>query len=294
MDEQEWLTSENPLAMLEHLGERASRRKRQLFALACFEQARSALKARPPWTSTMPSLELLERLPEDEDWMAEDSEQEEAWRDVDSTMASRFWEHGARTGAICRDEDLWDAIEARTEAMLTDWEDAEAVEAGVTALVTSQAVNDGLLLALYGLHPGIPVKELEVRFGDHAHAIGIEPCRVWTARMQLLADLLRDVIGNPFQPATPIWQPKTLDLSSPSPGMVVPIVDWMTPTVEALVAAAYDDRDPAGRLPPDRLAVLADALEDAGCTEPAILGHLRNPGPHVRGCHVLDLLLGRS
>jgi hypothetical protein len=189
---------------------------------------------------------------------------------------------------------LWDAVEARTEATLTDWDDAEAIEAGVTALVTSQAVNTGRLLALYGLHPGIPVKELEVRFGDHAQAIGIVPCRLWTARMQLLAELLRDVIGNPFQPATPIWQPKTLDLSSSSPGMLVPIVDWMTPTVEALTEAAYGDRDPAGRLQPDRLAVLADALEDAGCTEPAILEHLRSPWIHVRGCHVLDLLMGRK
>ena len=44
----------------------------------------------------------------------------------------------------------------------------------------------------------------------------------------------------------------------------------------------------------DRLAVLADALEEAGCTNPDILGHLRGPGPHVRGCWVLDCLLGKS
>ena len=50
---------------------------------------------------------------------------------------------------------------------------------------------------------------------------------------------------------------------------------------------------PAGTLDPHRLAVLADALEEAGCTDPDILGHLRDPGPHYRGCHVLDLILGR-
>jgi hypothetical protein len=43
----------------------------------------------------------------------------------------------------------------------------------------------------------------------------------------------------------------------------------------------------------DRLPVLADALEDAGCTA-AILDHLRGPGPHVRGCFAVDLILGRS
>src|SRR5262245_4227415 len=116
MTEEEWLASVDPLRMVEHLGERASHRKRQLCALACFEQSRAALGPRPPWATTIPALELLHRLPEDEDWMAEGSEQEEAWGDVDATMSNRFWEHGARTGAICRDEDLWDAMRAGTEA----------------------------------------------------------------------------------------------------------------------------------------------------------------------------------
>jgi hypothetical protein len=40
--------------------------------------------------------------------------------------------------------------------------------------------------------------------------------------------------------------------------------------------------------------VLADALEEAGCTDPALLRHLRPGGGHVRGCHVLDALLGKT
>jgi hypothetical protein len=44
----------------------------------------------------------------------------------------------------------------------------------------------------------------------------------------------------------------------------------------------------------DHLPVLADALEDAGCTNAELLGHLRGPGPHVRGCWALDLLLSKS
>jgi hypothetical protein len=38
----------------------------------------------------------------------------------------------------------------------------------------------------------------------------------------------------------------------------------------------------------------ADALEDAGCTDSDLLGHLRSPGPHVRGCWTVDLVLGKS
>jgi len=44
----------------------------------------------------------------------------------------------------------------------------------------------------------------------------------------------------------------------------------------------------------EHLPILADALEDAGCTEATILDHCRGPGPHVRGCHVLDVLLGKA
>ena len=43
----------------------------------------------------------------------------------------------------------------------------------------------------------------------------------------------------------------------------------------------------------DRLPILADALEEAGCDDPAILAHLRGDGPHCRGCWVVDLALGK-
>jgi hypothetical protein len=42
------------------------------------------------------------------------------------------------------------------------------------------------------------------------------------------------------------------------------------------------------------LPVLADALEEAGCTNPNILNHCRQLGEHVRGCWVVDLILGKS
>jgi len=44
----------------------------------------------------------------------------------------------------------------------------------------------------------------------------------------------------------------------------------------------------------DALPILADALEDAGCDSAEMLSHLRGPGPHVRGCWVVDLLLGKN
>jgi hypothetical protein len=59
--------------------------------------------------------------------------------------------------------------------------------------------------------------------------------------------------------------------------------------------AIYDNRDlPSGHLDPARLAVLSDALTDAGCTDALLLGHLRGGGVHVRGCFAVDLVLGKA
>lgn len=63
---------------------------------------------------------------------------------------------------------------------------------------------------------------------------------------------------------------------------------WLTRVVAALAVTVYDD----GAF--DRLPILADALEDAGCTNADILNHCRQPGEHVRGCWVVDLLLGKT
>jgi hypothetical protein len=90
------------------------------------------------------------------------------------------------------------------------------------------------------------------------------------------ADLLRDILGNHFRPPS-----------------IAP--DWLTPTVTGLAAVAYEERFlPSGELDNVRLAVLADALEEAGCADPDLLGHLRALGPHVRGCWVVDLILGKE
>jgi hypothetical protein len=88
--------------------------------------------------------------------------------------------------------------------------------------------------------------------------------------------LLRDVCGDPFRRSA-------LDPAC------------LPTTVSALAQAAYENRfQPSGHLYPSRLGVLSDALEEAGCTDEAVLSHLRSPGPHVRGCWVLDLILGKS
>jgi hypothetical protein len=81
--------------------------------------------------------------------------------------------------------------------------------------------------------------------------------------------LLRDLCGNPFRP--------------------VPVDPaWRTSNVVGLARTVYDERAF------DRMQQLADALEEAGCDDPDILAHCRQPGEHVRGCWVVDLLLGKQ
>jgi hypothetical protein len=88
--------------------------------------------------------------------------------------------------------------------------------------------------------------------------------------------VLRCLFGNPFRPV------------SVNPA-------WQTPDVRSLAEGIYEERAF------DRLPILADALEEAGCTDPAILGHCRailghcrDRGEHARGCWVIDLLTGRE
>jgi hypothetical protein len=96
----------------------------------------------------------------------------------------------------------------------------------------------------------------------------------WDEPVRAQTNLLRDIFGNPFRPV--ILDPA-----------------WRTADVLTLARAAYDERPlPAGTLDPARLALLTDALEEAGCSNTDILGHLRSPGPHIRGCWALDLVLG--
>jgi hypothetical protein len=85
-------------------------------------------------------------------------------------------------------------------------------------------------------------------------------------------DILRDLYGNPFRrvQAEPSW------------------LKWNAGALPKMAQAIYDERAN------DRLPLLADALEDAGCTAAAILDHCRGPGPHVRGCWVVDLLRGQA
>jgi hypothetical protein len=106
--------------------------------------------------------------------------------------------------------------------------------------------------------------------------------RIWKDDHERLVEgrLLRDVFDHLFRPSTPL--PPTL-------------LAWNGGTVRRIAEGIYDERVwPEGTLDSAGLAVLADALEEAGCTDADILAHCRQPGPHVRGCWAVDAILGKS
>lgn len=84
------------------------------------------------------------------------------------------------------------------------------------------------------------------------------------------ATLARDIFGNPFRPVA--FNPA-----------------WRTSAITAIATQMYESRDFSA------MPILADALEDAGCENADVLDHCRNPeGVHVRGCWVVDLVLGKT
>jgi hypothetical protein len=91
-------------------------------------------------------------------------------------------------------------------------------------------------------------------------------------RLQAMQEaLLSDIVGNPFRPpcVEPVWLTRDAALVPQLAGQIHAERRWSD------------------------MPVLGDALEDAGCTNDEILDHCHGPGPHTRGCWVLDLLLGR-
>jgi hypothetical protein len=192
--------------------------------------------------------------------------------------------------ACCRR--VWGHLDERSHRaveMLESHADGDEVDLATARKLTEEALRSPS--AGYG--PFAPRAALK-RGKPHVRA---QEASVWAARLPAIrvsasgvngdqktfdgerraqCELFRDSFGNPFRTAS----------VDPS---------WLTSTVRSLAAEAYDQRQlPEGTFAPDRLAVLADALEEAGCSDRAILDHLRGPGPHVRGCWPLDLLLGKE
>ncbi len=114
--------------------------------------------------------------------------------------------------------------------------------------------------AMAVVHTGLRNRMRKTRMAEGARELAVQ------------AKFARDIFGNPFRPAKidPDW------------------LAWNRGTVVNLATTIYEDRRW------ELMPILGDALEDAMCDNADMLEHCRGPGPHVRGCWVVDLILGKS
>jgi hypothetical protein len=255
MTEQEWLECTDPTPMLEFLRETGSERKLRLFASACCRRIWHFLVHEV----SRGAVQVAERCA---DGLTSEDEQYEAFQaavDVRYQLEADFDVYNLKENSLYAD--------TITNAGLNRYAASVAAEAAVSSV---EGFGDG---AFSGPAAYICAAEAVGRAywkGDRLNT---------DAESDELSDqaaLIRDVFSNPFRPIS----------INPS---------WLTLTVLSLAQTAYEERImPSGELDPERLAVLSDALEEAGCDREDILEHLRSAGPHVRGCWAVDLILGKK
>jgi hypothetical protein len=258
----DWLACDDPRELLRHLGKTAEGRKCILFCCACARRVWQSLVDQRSRAAVATAEAFADGLATGRELTAAAEQADEAVRDAKRRADSptggrrRFGDYLAEAAAH--------ASHAASYAVRVCLGMTPYVQPGLAA---TAAANVARYLCADRTDP------------DGAAAgtpNSIEPRAAKGAEEGTQAAILRCIFANPFQPAAvdPARQ---------------------TPAVGSLAQAAYDERIlPSGELESARLAVLADALEDAGCTDDAILSHLRSPGPHVRGCWALDLVLGKS
>jgi hypothetical protein len=215
MTETEWLTSVNPVPMLEYLGRNASVRKLRLFACAC---------CRRHWPAFV-----------DE---AARAAVDTAERQAEGNLTVEQWQAARAQAELIRGTHFWSGDRFAIQHTALQTLDEDAWQA---AFYTSASISVMLDRA---------ASDQE----DVAECVS-----------------LRCLFGNPFRP-------------------VVPDPNWLSWQGGLLVAMAR--RMDQHRDFKDMLA-LADALEEAGCTDGDMLNHCRQPGEHVHGCWVVDLILGK-
>jgi hypothetical protein len=149
--------------------------------------------------------------------------------------------------------------EVRLDPLLVSSEAAEAAGQEAAGRVYARFFPDGY--APTPDHAALMAEMTEQQEQEYARVIAVE--------QSSQCGLLRDVFGNAFRPI------------ATDPG-------WLPPHVVGLARGIYDDRAF------NQMMELADALEEAGCQDEGILAHCRGTGPHVRGCWVVDLILGKE
>lgn len=255
MTEAEWNSCTDPQVMLDWLHEqgRLSDRKARLFAVACCRRIWFLLQNEVSRTAVQVAEAFADGFLSDD---TRHSAEENA-ETVRSTAQSEY------------DSEVDDSTYARDdEVIAAGWKLLTAVDAAVAAkAAVSSSAEDA---AHQAAKAASTAQEWGVQAARWREGQGrrLENDFDFCERAIQVA-LLRDIFGNPFGTL------HSLALS------------LLTPAIVGLAQTIYEQRSF------ERMRELADALEEASCTDAELLAHLRSPGTHVRGCFALDAVLGK-
>jgi hypothetical protein len=261
MTEKQWLACTDPDKMLAFLKGKASDRKLRLFAVACVRRVGHLLIER----RSLEAVDLAEQFAEGRSVKTDLTNKRKQLNDGVKGGGTARFVTVARKSALSAG---WKEPKAGAVAQAWSW--AWSASRELLRVDTAQAALETAVPAAIAAAWDVLMSLQEIKMLKAAKA----------AERKVQATLLRDIIGPlPFREVRmgPVW------------------LTWNGSTVEHLAEEVYEGRElPVGTLDATRLAVLADALEEAGCADQNVLDHLRGPGPHARGCWAVDLVLGKS
>jgi len=263
MTEAEWLAYTHPGPMLEFLKGKASNRKLRLFAVGCCRR-------------------IWHLLVDEKSQMA--VEVSERFADGIATSEQMSVAHAEAEAVCTRATEQCDAVVLSSGLLFTEENEGEIpylfpaewsqlFSTSSAGYVTCKDHLDSAMFSSESTADAISAAACATSVDSSTSRPRNSGEGVWrrieAAERASQSDMLRDIFSNPFLPIT-------LDPT------------WLNPKLKTLAQAIYDERAYGG------MPVLADALEEAGCTNADILNHCRQPETHVRGCWVVDLILGKE
>jgi hypothetical protein len=262
MTEREWVACQDPDRMLALLIGRASDRKLRLLACACCREALRLSPARAAARGVRVAERAADGAVAETEVAAAAAALEVLLLEAEQDRRGALADYEGDAGSACGCPDC----DALAFARGRERNPAADPELGYRALEASAAAEVAGLAAEAVLHALAPSCWREAITA--ARAVGRQ---AGTPIEPRVSGLVREVVGNPFRTPPP----------GPGPYQAGGVIGQ-------LARAVYEE----GAF--ERLPVLADALEEVGCTDAQLLGHLRGPGPHARGCWALDFLLGKE
>jgi hypothetical protein len=260
MDESEWLSSDDLFQMLRCLRDNgwASERKLRLFACACVRRVWDRL----PYQLLRDAIEVCEDYADGD---ASFDQLRDAWYDTDEIIRSLQGREETQNREMQHTRYAW------TVSWAVGFSLHGSEGSLQRAMTTADLVRDAIYPWQYS--DEVRVRHANETESEYRNKLGLieQSDRIRGELRQEQCNLLREIFGNPFRPVE-------LD----------PL--WLTEGVQYFSEEIYYRRS----FEPDRMDMLVRALQGyAYCTNEAVLAHCREPGPHVRGCWVIDLLRER-